>query len=293
MSAVNKTGKWDPVWVRISPRKPAAMNPEVALTASRVSSPAEDSRWRNFPVSGKSSLARVVPPDARGRLITVNPPRGPGGRWGRSGEKRATRGGEINQSSSATTSPPLREQEAPRWWLYDGWLIQDPSRSTVMDHSEPETGHWPRLRSCWLGGGGGLKEKERRRAGTETCWRGRKEAVGCTGAFVCFPSAVWLAGIHVGWICRVKRGRPERCFYFLETPALYDMHKSDRVKLARGTVCRWSNQIFRVHQMQGCWMEYNQWIEYTLNLIINIIFGLPCNVILKKKKSKFTLFITV
>lgn len=127
MSAVNKTGKWDPVWVRISPRKPAAMNPEVALTASRVSSPAEDSRWRNFPVSGKSSLARVVPPDARGRLITVNPPRGPGGRWGRSGEKQATRGGdksELLRHYITTSQRAGGLALMTLWWMADSGSIK-------------------------------------------------------------------------------------------------------------------------------------------------------------------------
>lgn len=52
-------------------------------------------------------------------------------RWGRSrrtqGRQRKQWIGEINQSSPATTSPPLREEEAACWWLYDGWLIQDSS----------------------------------------------------------------------------------------------------------------------------------------------------------------------
>lgn len=166
MSAVNKTGKWDPVWVRISPRKPATINPEVALTASRChlrrrTVAEEISPFRAYQVS--PGLYPLTQGDAWSRWTHR------GGPVAAEADQVRNRrlGGEINQSSSATTSPPLREQEAPRWWLYDGWLIQDPSRSTVMDHSEPETGHWPRLRSCWLGGRGGFKGK-----GTSSCGDG-------------------------------------------------------------------------------------------------------------------------
>lgn len=44
---------------------------------------------------------------------------------------------EINQGIPAITSPPLWEEKAACWWLYDGWLIQNPS-DLVMDHRKME-----------------------------------------------------------------------------------------------------------------------------------------------------------
>lgn len=59
-------------------------------------------------------------------------------RWdGQDRESRNACVTDINLNILATTSPPRWEEKAECWWLYDGWLIQEPS-DPMMDHSQTE-----------------------------------------------------------------------------------------------------------------------------------------------------------
>lgn len=124
MSAVNKAEKWDPVWVRISPHKPAAMNPEVALTTSRCHLLTEDSCWRNFLVFDKSSPVRPGCTQTQGDR--GEPTEGPTGHRGRSGENRRLGGdkSELLRHYITTSQRGGGPALMTLWWMADSGSIK-------------------------------------------------------------------------------------------------------------------------------------------------------------------------
>lgn len=189
MSAVNKTGKWDPVWVRISPHKPATMNPEVALTASR-----RHLWWRTV-AEGISWFrqikSRLGCTPTQGDAWSRWTHRGAGGHWGRSGENRRLGGdkSELLRHYITTSQRGGGPALMTLWWMADSGSIK------IYGDGSQRAGNRTLAPARKLLARGGFKGKEHHHAGTETCWCGWKEAVGCTGAFCLLPIRCLTCGI--------------------------------------------------------------------------------------------------